>query len=431
MSFLSPGGGIIMNKYTENFAASFSKYAKLSLVLVLIFGTISIIFGQNNWVSHSAGSCTKGLHCVISTFPGHSAGVCFAVGDSGTILSYSNNDHIWTNRPSGTANDLLGVSGGAIHRVAVGETGTIISTLSGVSWDSQLPTTLITLRAIAGNFIVVGDSGLIITSPNDSIWTTRTSGTTKRLRSICFPSLSDGSNESFTSVGDSGTILTSPDGIAWSSQTSGTTRNLNAVTRGGAYSSGNTVAVGDSGIILTSPDGKIWTSRTSGTTNTLWGIFAAVDIYYFNWILYVAVGERGTILTSSNGFSWAPQISGTTRNLYGATWSVDSIIVVGDSGTIVTSYFRPATGIRQYKTPVKQQLISITNNIIYYTLSEQSRTLIALYDIKGRFVKMFVNRMQQAGSYSVTIPHDVSPGIYTVAFKAGKQNIDKTIVISK
>jgi hypothetical protein len=39
--------------------------------------------------------------------------------------------------------------------------------------------------------------------------------------------------------------------------------------------------------------------------------------------------------------------------------------------------------------------------------------------------------MQQPGTYRVALPHDISPGIYTVAFKAGNQRVNKIIVVSK
>ena len=70
----------------------------------------------------------------------------------------------------------------------------------------------------------------------------------------------------FVSVGDNGTILTSPDATTWTSRTSGTTEKL----RGGAYGNSTFMVVGNSGTILTSSDGTTWDNRTSGTTKNLW-----------------------------------------------------------------------------------------------------------------------------------------------------------------
>jgi photosystem II stability/assembly factor-like uncharacterized protein len=70
-------------------------------------------------------------------------------------------------------------------------------------------------------------------------------------------------------VGDnatgSGTILTSTDATTWTSRTSGTTRRLTELT----YANSIFIIVGESGTILTSSDGITWTARTSGTSNTL------------------------------------------------------------------------------------------------------------------------------------------------------------------
>ena len=88
------------------------------------------------------------------------------------------------------------------------------------------------------------------------------------------------SNPLFVAVGDNGTIITSSDGTTWTSRTSGTTEKL----RGGAYGKSTLVVVGRSGTILTSSDGSTWTSRTSGTSNKLKGItygnstFVAVEM---------------------------------------------------------------------------------------------------------------------------------------------------------
>jgi hypothetical protein len=66
-------------------------------------------------------------------------------------------------------------------------------------------------------------------------------------------------------VGDIGTILTSSDAITWTSRTSGTSNKLRGIT----YGNSPLVAVGKSGTILTSYDATTWTSRISGTSEHL------------------------------------------------------------------------------------------------------------------------------------------------------------------
>ncbi len=134
------------------------------------------------------------------------------------------------------------------------------SSLSGVTYGN-------------GTFVAVGDTGTILTSSDGVTWTTRTSGTTNYLDGVTY------GNGTFVAVGDTGTILTSSDGVTWTARTSGTSNYLAGVT----YGNGTFVVVGAISI-LTSPDGVTWTARTSGE------IF-----YYFAGVTYgngtfVAVG---------------------------------------------------------------------------------------------------------------------------------------------
>ena len=68
----------------------------------------------------------------------------------------------------------------------------------------------------SGLFVTVGDSGTILTSSDGTSWDNGTSGTTNHLYGVTY------GNGTFVIVGDSGTILTSSDGTTWTSRTSGT-----------------------------------------------------------------------------------------------------------------------------------------------------------------------------------------------------------------
>jgi len=118
-------------------------------------------------------------------------------------------------------------------------------------------------------FVAVGESGTILTSSDGTTWTSRTSGTSNDLQGVTF------ANSTFVAVGYSGTILTSSDGTTWISRTSGTSNNLNGVTDANSTFE----AVGKSGTILTSSDGTSWTSRTSGTSNYLFAVTYANNTF--------------------------------------------------------------------------------------------------------------------------------------------------------
>jgi len=185
--------------------------------------------------------------------------------------------------------------------------------LSGVAWSGT-------------QFVAVGNSGTILTSPNGIAWTTRTSGTTNKLLGVAW------SGTQFVAVGGSGNpgnIVTSSDGITWTPQASGTTITLSGV----VWSGTQFVTVGNSGIILTSPDGITWTPQASGTINNLLGVA-------WSGTQFVAVGSSGNpgnIVTSSDGITWTKQASGSPNELSGVVWSGTQLVIVGGIGTILTS----------------------------------------------------------------------------------------------
>jgi len=63
--------------------------------------------------------------------------------------------------------------------------------------------------------VTVGQSGNILTSSDGTSWDNRTSGTTNNLYGVTY------GNGTFVTVGDNGVILTSFDGISWTKRTSG------------------------------------------------------------------------------------------------------------------------------------------------------------------------------------------------------------------
>ena len=125
------------------------------------------------------------------------------------------------------------------------------------------------LQLLDGNnyWVTVGNAqdadGIIMNGPNSSsdgiAWSQRWVGN-YQLNGVTF------GNNTFVSVGESGNILTSSDnGSTWTSRTSGTSRRLKGVTYGNSIF----VAVLGYGEILTSSDGINWTERQSGTNKHL------------------------------------------------------------------------------------------------------------------------------------------------------------------
>jgi photosystem II stability/assembly factor-like uncharacterized protein len=76
-----------------------------------------------------------------------------------------------------------------------------------VTWTQQTSPTSNSLYGVTyGNniFVAVGSSGTILTSPDGVTWTQQTSGTSRRLNGVTY------GNNIFVAVGDISTILTSP-----------------------------------------------------------------------------------------------------------------------------------------------------------------------------------------------------------------------------
>ena len=232
----------------------------------------------------------------------------------------------WTSGSSGTQTDLYAETG----KVAVGSSGTILTSQDGSTWTQQASGTTAALRDVVQGLLLVavGDWGTILTSPDGTAWSPRASKTSANLTGAAnLPPYT-------VVVGSSGTILTSLDGITWTAAASPTHQDLYGITKGAAGAQPLFVAVGKVGTILTSPDGQAWTASVSGTTADLYGVARGVAS---GNPVFAAVGSAGMILTSADGISWTPRTSGVTAALRGVVNTGFIFIAVGDGGTVVTS----------------------------------------------------------------------------------------------
>jgi hypothetical protein len=171
----------------------------------------------------------------------------------------------------------------------------VLPILAGVVWvaisHSQLLHPLTGIAWSGSRFVAVGGSGTILTSLDGNTWTAQASGTSQELRGVAW------SGSRFVAVGDNGTILTSLDGNTWTAQASSASQELDGV----AWSGSRFVAVGNHEI-LTSPDGNTWTAQASGTSQFLSGV-AWSDSRF----VAVGWGWNREILTSPDGSTWTTQ----------------------------------------------------------------------------------------------------------------------------
>ncbi len=245
-----------------------------------------------------------------------------AVGASGSILTSSNGSS-WSFAGSPTTSLLYGVTYGNGVFVASGQAGTIVSSSNGTSWTQRTSgvTNLLYCAAYGGGrFVVVGTAGAILSSSDGTTWTKPASGVSLGLFGVTY------GNGRFVIVGESGVVLTSSDGVNWSRQTSNTSRWLDEV----SYGNGRFVAAGEGGVAITSSDGFGWTPHSSGITGDLYCIG-------FGNGTFAAVGASGAVSTTSDGVSWAVRSSGTNANLRGIAFDGRRFLATGFQGTILQS----------------------------------------------------------------------------------------------
>lgn len=209
--------------------------------------------------------------------------------------------------------------------VGVGAGGLIYQSGDGVSWTQRNSGTLNNLYAVTAGgslAVAVGDNGTIQTSSNGNVWTSRSSGSSLPLFGVTF------ANGLYVAVGQEGTVLTSPDGINWTAQYSGQLNNLLSIT----YGSAGFLATGVGGTIINSPDAANWTSQSAGVSSTF-------ESATFGNGYYLLAGSNSVVVTSPDGVNWTPRNIGATggQSLLGAAFLNSSFEVVGSNGAILES----------------------------------------------------------------------------------------------
>ncbi|WP_221414169.1 immunoglobulin-like domain-containing protein [Paenibacillus sp. 598K] len=252
----------------------------------------------------------------------------------------------WTSRGSSsvTSSQLNGLTYGSGKYVAVGNSGTVVTSEDGVTWTrrtvSGVTQNLQSVIHENGKYVAVGQNSTIITSDDGLTWTKRTVSGSQNLQSVTY------GNGKFVAVGANGRVITSPDGTSWTVQTSNVTYNLNGVT----YGNGQYVAVGYVGTVITSANAITWTAQTINSYSDIY------SIAYENG-KYIAGGSYGALISSPDGVSWASHISNASYHLNGIAYGNDMYVVVGNSGKVVTS----ADGVNW---TLQSSSSSTTNNLL-------------------------------------------------------------------
>jgi hypothetical protein len=298
-------------------------------------GKVMTLLSNGVWLG-----MTTGLTTTIKAIRHSDAGLFYAAGDAGAILSSRDADYdVWMVTAAKTVNTVQGRFIAPIFAnglfVTVGTFGRVLTSADGTTWTSSAvgPDWGVTgynifpvLQAIAygnGIFVAVGNEGLVYTSPDGLAWVQQRLPAGNTNSNLNLYGVTFGNNR-FVALGETGVIWSSADGITWEQQTSPTLQDLYGIT----YGSGKFVAVGNK-VTLTSADGITWAAVT---------ISYRLENIAFGNTTFVAVGANGIILTSATGTAWSnPQKSTVTGALYGIVYDGSTYFVAVGAGGIIIS----------------------------------------------------------------------------------------------
>ena len=282
-----------------------------------------------------------------------------AVG-SATASAINGSGGVITEHPSGTPVTLVSVAYTGSGYLAVGGSGTIMTSADGNTWARSPASQGVDQSGGQGNgflgvawsgtqFVAVGGvhpgSALAVTSPDGITWTPHPVTDPDVLADVAW------SGTQFVAVGLGGAIRTSPDGVTWTPKNSGVTLDLHkilwaggqfVIVGGNEQGEGATTAFGS--VVLTSTNGTTWTRRSVPTGHPLEGIA-------YTGALFVATGRQGELLTSPDAITWTHQASGVTSgdDLGAIVWNGSKLVTGTADLEIISSpdgvTWTPATSV--------------------------------------------------------------------------------------
>ncbi len=251
------------------------------------------------------------------------SGEFLAVGDGGAIRC----GLVFLQRDSHVSVDLYSVAWGDGTYVAVGDSGTVVSSANGGPWvAAQLGTN--NLYGVAygdGRFVAVGGGGTVLVSTNGHDWTPAASPPAPEAASFVLGKVTYG-NRAFIASGYSsnsapdalptGLLAVSPDGSEWNIMAlpPGYETSLN-----GALCAGPDVFVVPGTNLLTSADGRTWIDRVPGVQ---------FPLVAYGSSHYLAL-NGGSAATSSDGTNWNVAALSGSEGFSGLAWGQGSFLAAG------------------------------------------------------------------------------------------------------
>jgi len=273
-------------------------------------------------------------------------GLFVSVGENGILKTSHDNGVTWTARVSATTNTLYGISVNKFGRfVAVGIKGTIVSSATGMVWNSySLADQTLILKAVASNpttgkfVVMIQNKNRVLTSADGTSWNNPLVATAidQNLYGVRYL------QNQFLATGE-GCMLRSSynDGVTWVSET---LNYWKTHISGSAYGNGRLVLAGGTNngeiygtkrnLILTTLDGINYKAAETIQLNLGAEAFTSVT---FGKGLFVAVGTDAIIQTSIDGYVWGYSRVEYGQRLEGVAYGGGKFVAVGDNGLILYS----------------------------------------------------------------------------------------------
>jgi hypothetical protein len=215
--------------------------------------------------------------------------------------------------------------------------------------------------------IVVGDAGTIITSVNGIGWASQVSNTSQNLNAVTWGAdFTNASNDnhyrprpSIVAVGNNGAILWSNDRLNWFEATGDVYTNPNLYSVIYEPISGVFIAVGSNGTILRSEDyGHTWLNLNPFAGHGTLPNFT--DIAFGNG-MYVAVSSNGYVAESTDGITWT---SYHFKSLNGIAFGNGIFVAVGGQKTDYTAFYQtPGYDVNSVAEPSTYVVKFVTSSI--------------------------------------------------------------------
>lgn len=277
-----------------------------------------------------------------------------AAGREGNV-AYTDNVSNWTTTTNGTRQFLDQIEYGADVYVTTGASGGIYKSNDSEAWiqvfqePAQWP--MYGLRWDGSQFVTMTGGGLLHTSPDGENWSVATERSIeRRVEELEYV------NGQYWALGADGLIASSTDLATWDEQTVGGHRFYGICYGNGLYVVTGYKEDNTGGIIFTSPDGVNWTERDPGYPDND-GIRIYTVIYAEG--RYVAGGTGRSLTYSTDGINWTYEDDpGTTPFIFNELTHVDGQflclsvagrIYMSDDGISWTiTRLRTTRGLRDY-----------------------------------------------------------------------------------